>query len=211
MNCKKCGCEVTDKKIKKCPQCGARVNGIPAWAVALIVIAVIFTAIPFFLAIVGVVAAMTLPTLISNTDMAKNRTIFKKSLSTLNQAVLMSNALNDGKEYTQFDDVWNNAKKQLMNPVDLPNGVKFADGTEVLYNVLNPVCSSSPEDAAAIGEATACAVLTIDVNGFNNGEDKRSTGTNSQGVHDQFEVYLYQNVVSVKPGTPEYDLVYGKN
>lgn len=208
MNCKKCGCEIADKKIKNCPQCGAKVNGIPAWVVALIVVAIVFAAIPMFLAVVGVVAAMTLPTLIANTDSAGNKAAFKKSLSTLNQAVQMSQVLNDGPEYTQFDDVWGNAKKQFMNSVDLPNGVKLADGTEILYKVLNPVCSESP-DESNIGEATACAVLTIDANGFNNGENKRST--DSHNVHDQFEVYLYKNMVAVKPGTPEYDFVYKDN
>ena len=42
------------------------------------------------LGIIGVVAAMTIPTLISNTNSAKFRSQFKKSLSTVNQAALMS-------------------------------------------------------------------------------------------------------------------------
>ena len=44
------------------------------------------------LAIIGVVAAMTIPTLIANTNSAKFRSQFKKSLSTLNQAGLMAEA-----------------------------------------------------------------------------------------------------------------------
>ena len=40
--------------------------------------------------IIGVVAAITIPTLISNTNSAKFRTQFKKTLSTLNQAARMS-------------------------------------------------------------------------------------------------------------------------
>lgn len=39
------------------------------------------------LGIIGVVAAMTIPTLIANTNGAKFRSQFKKTLSTLNQAV----------------------------------------------------------------------------------------------------------------------------
>lgn len=42
------------------------------------------------LGIIGVVAAMTLPTLISNVNGVRNRTQFKKSLSTLNQAVKLN-------------------------------------------------------------------------------------------------------------------------
>ena len=44
------------------------------------------------LGIIGVVAAMTIPTLIANTNGAKYRSQFKKTLSTLNQAALMSKA-----------------------------------------------------------------------------------------------------------------------
>ena len=39
------------------------------------------------LGIIGVVAAMTIPTLIANTNSAKFRSQFKKTLSTLNQQV----------------------------------------------------------------------------------------------------------------------------
>ncbi len=47
------------------------------------------------LGIIGVVAAMTIPTLMSNTNSAKFRSQFKKSISTLNQAGLMAQAQYD--------------------------------------------------------------------------------------------------------------------
>lgn len=47
------------------------------------------------LGIIGVVAAMTIPTLIANTNGAKFRSQFKKTLSTLNQAGLMAQAQYD--------------------------------------------------------------------------------------------------------------------
>ena len=47
------------------------------------------------LGIIGVVAAMTIPTLISNTNSAKFRSQYKKTLSTLNQAGLMGTAQYD--------------------------------------------------------------------------------------------------------------------
>ena len=47
------------------------------------------------LGIIGVVAAMTIPTLISNTNGAQFKTAYKKALSTLNQAVLMNIAMED--------------------------------------------------------------------------------------------------------------------
>ena len=47
------------------------------------------------LGIIGVVAAMTIPTLISNTNGAQFKTAYKKALSTLNQAILMNIAMED--------------------------------------------------------------------------------------------------------------------
>ena len=47
------------------------------------------------LGIIGVVAAMTIPTLISNTNGAQFKTGFKKALSTLNQMSLMNLAIED--------------------------------------------------------------------------------------------------------------------
>lgn len=47
------------------------------------------------LGIIGVVAAMTIPNLIANTNGAKYRSQFKKTLSTLNQAVKMATAQAD--------------------------------------------------------------------------------------------------------------------
>ena len=47
------------------------------------------------LGIIGVVAAMTIPTLIANTNSAKFRSQFKKTLSTMNQAALMGQAQYD--------------------------------------------------------------------------------------------------------------------
>ncbi|MBR1424007.1 type II secretion system protein [bacterium] len=47
------------------------------------------------LGIIGVVAAMTIPTLIANTNSAKFRSQYKKALSTLNQAALMGQAQYD--------------------------------------------------------------------------------------------------------------------
>lgn len=45
------------------------------------------------LVIIGVIAAMTIPTLMSNTNQQENKTAFKKAISTLNQAITMQYAL----------------------------------------------------------------------------------------------------------------------
>ncbi|MBQ8168447.1 prepilin-type N-terminal cleavage/methylation domain-containing protein [bacterium] len=53
------------------------------------------------LGIIGVVAAMTIPTLVSNTNGAQFKTAYKKALSTLNQGILMNVAMDD----TDFSSV----------------------------------------------------------------------------------------------------------
>lgn len=58
------------------------------------------------LGIIGVVAAMTIPTLIANTNSAKFRSQFKKTLSTLNQAV-RSNVVNYGWDFSLMSGVSN--------------------------------------------------------------------------------------------------------
>lgn len=47
------------------------------------------------LGIIGVVAAITIPTLIANTNNQKYRSQFKKTVSTLSQAAKMSQAMYD--------------------------------------------------------------------------------------------------------------------
>ena len=54
------------------------------------------------LGIIGVVAAMTIPTLMSNTGKAEFKTAFKKVISTVNQAVTMSVAI----DYLDFGDAY---------------------------------------------------------------------------------------------------------
>lgn len=72
------------------------------------------------LGVIGIVAAMTIPVLISNTNGAKYRAQFKKAVSTMNQAALMSEA--------QF-------------------GYNFASTTEVCPSDRETAGAQHPEDA----------------------------------------------------------------
>ena len=63
-----------------------RTNGLCGFTLAEVLIT---------LGIIGVVAAMTMPTLINSTQGAQYKTAFKKSLTVLSQAVVMNIALND--------------------------------------------------------------------------------------------------------------------
>lgn len=194
MYCKKCGFEVTDNSIKKCPKCGAKVNGLPTWAIVLIVLAVIFTIIPFALGILGVILAMTLPVLMSDTDSSQFRSKYLRTISTLNQAQLMAMAKNDG-EFTNSDDIWNKGiKENTAEVVDIPEGIRLSNGVEIKYEKLRESCE--PNYSKKASESTACARLTVDVNGFSKGPNKMSKSTE---LADRYTLLMYP--ISVVPIT----------
>ena len=88
------------------------------------------------LGIIGVVAAMTIPTLISNTNGAQFKTAYKKALSTLNQAVIMNIAIDD----TDFSTL----------AVDATAG-KDADGT--IPNSMSAILKDRMQSATNITES----------------------------------------------------------
>ena len=71
------------------------------------------------LGIIGVVAAMTMPTLMNSTNGAQYKTAYKKALSVLSQAVVLNVALDD---YDMSQTVATGGK---------------ADGAATLYNLFN--------------------------------------------------------------------------
>ena len=80
------------------------------------------------LGIIGVVAAMTIPTLIANTNSAKFRSQFKKSLSTLNQAGLMAQAQYDF-DYAGADTPCREATGGTENPENMMSFCSLLNGT----------------------------------------------------------------------------------
>ncbi len=79
------------------------------------------------LGIIGVVAAMTIPTLIANTNGAKFRSQFKKTLSTLNQAVRSNVAQYD----FDFSMVQNCGNKDKDNPENIQSICAMLNGSLV--------------------------------------------------------------------------------
>ncbi len=91
------------------------------------------------LGIIGVVAAMTIPTLIANTNSAKFRAQFKKTLSTLNQAGLMAQAQYDF-DYSSATDkcTQTSATSAPDNPNNLMTFCSLLNGTLTGYTYLGP-------------------------------------------------------------------------
>lgn len=173
---------------------------LPTWVIVLIVLVMLGF---FTLPIVGIVAAVTIPTLVNNTEKARNRMILKKSVSTLQQAMLISEVMND-KTYSNPNDVWNKAiKEQLVNLKDQGNVITLADGTGLKFQKISSTCNKAPADVD-ISEKTACGVITIYANGY----DKTQTKLPVDGrVSGQFTVLLYSNKVKPVYNSMEYKIL----
>ncbi|MDD3238151.1 MAG: prepilin-type N-terminal cleavage/methylation domain-containing protein [Candidatus Gastranaerophilales bacterium] len=76
------------------------------------------------LVIIGVIAAITIPSLLNNTNKEEYKTALKKSVSTLNNAISMEYA-HTGKnieDFTSVNDLQENLFKKRMNVVSVPTG-----------------------------------------------------------------------------------------
>lgn len=203
MKCLKCRCEILDKNAKICPNCGAKIkrDKFPVWAIVLIVLTVLF--IPF-LGIVGIVAAMVIPSLVNNASIAQFRASYKKDISTVNQSIELESA-KAGHYYTTFEDVWNKAIKNNLNiESEIKDGLKLRDFSEIKYEKISDNCSVLNSNEVA-SEKTACAILTIDANGFDKAPNKLSTQEN---IRDQYIVLLYSNVVVPIPNSEEDKILH---
>ncbi len=106
------------------------------------------------LGIIGVVAAMTIPTLISNTNGAQFKTAYKKALSTLNQAVLMNVAMED----TDFSTL----NADAVTGQTVPNG-SLSDMLIARMQSATDITDSYFTEATTIGAISyGAGVLTCD-------------------------------------------------
>lgn len=136
------------------------------------------------LGIIGVVAAMTIPTLMNSTGQAEFKTGYKKIISTLNQAITMNVALNssDFSNLTAADSTNSNSTLYMfmnrMNLVkttdntdsDLDSGASLTVAGASNYTLYfnDGMVFSFPDTAAACSTTTlaAACVGVVDVNGI---------------------------------------------
>ena len=133
------------------------------------------------LGIIGVVAAMTIPTLIANTNSAKFRSQFKKSLSTLNQAGLMAQAQYDF-DYAGADTGCTEASGGTENPENMMSFCSLLNGTLTGHTYVG---KPSKLKRANSGSNSADKSTTYSIN-------KATTGftyTLQAGSHDEMIAY----------------------
>lgn len=173
----------------------------PTWVIVLMVL---FGFGFFLLPIIGVIAALTIPTIVTSTDRVKNKTVLKKTYSTLQQALLMSEVIND-KTFSSLDDVWNKAiKEQLVNLKDNGDIITLADGTDLKLVKISSTCKRAPK-TEEVSEKNACGIITIDTNGFERGPNK--TSVDSKNNIDRFTLLLYSNTVNPAYNSIEYKIL----
>ena len=99
------------------------------WAIVSAVVSMVL-----ILANVGVVAAMTIPSLISNTDKVRTKTMIKKEVSSLSQAVVMSEALGSkcGKKSSQEGIA--KCLGERFNGQVIGNKIELNDGVDLIFH-----------------------------------------------------------------------------
>lgn len=146
------------------------------------------------LMIIGVIAAMTIPSLMQSTSQQEYKAAFKKAVSMMNQAVTLTYALDgtDGTDYTgeKFFDLMT----QRLNVMSSSSGDKSVYTADGMFFKASAAAIGAPGGAKAceISNGTLvsniCSVVQIDVNGMK-GPNKASDSTTK--IYDIFTVVIY--------------------
>lgn len=165
------------------------------------------------LGIIGVVAAMTIPTLMNQTSNAEFKTGFKKIVSGLNQAVTMNVALDSTdfsalgaglttSAYSMLNSRMNvvvatsSALSTMGTPFNTSSNYTlfFNDGMAVTFPAAAANCATN--NAVAVPAATTCRMV-VDVNGAKrpNALSTAFNETTKAGIKDQFVLDFFNQQV----------------
>lgn len=170
------------------------------------------------LGIIGVVAAMTIPSLMNQTSGAEFKAGFKKAVSALNQAVTMNVALegNDfsaltsgvtsGSIFYMFSSRMNVIKTgsttAMGTPFNTANNYTlfFNDGMAITFPTAATQCTAS-------GGGSNCRIL-VDVNGTRkpNRSSQKTADADTRGIYDQFALNFYNQQIEAANDAAKYIL-----
>ena len=173
------------------------------------------------LGIIGVVAAMTIPTLMNQTGQAEFKTGFKKIVSTLNQAITMNVAL-DNSDFGALDSgttagsatIYNmfTGRMNVINTSAATTttlGAPFQSGTNYILYFSDGMAISFPQTAASCTTAgqTGCRIV-VDVNGTRkpNKLSVATAGNTTAGIYDEFVLDFFNQQVLPHDGKSKYVL-----
>lgn len=172
------------------------------------------------LGIIGVVAAMTIPSLMNQTGQAEFKTGFKKAVSVLNQAVTMSFAL-DGTDFSSLatagtvtGSIYNmfTSKMSVVNTVAgaITTMGSFTGATNnytLFFNDGMAITFPSAATSCTTAGQANCRIL-VDVNGAKspNRLSQATSGGTTSGIYDQFALNMYNQQVDPRGDAAKYIL-----
>lgn len=146
------------------------------------------------LMIIGVIAAMTIPSLMQSTAQQEFRAAFKKAVSMINQAVTLNYAL-DGRDATDY------SQENFLHLMTQRLNVMSMDGTTAMYTAdgmwFYPTSAAMGAEGTPSTDCNAndsatpdniCSVVQVDVNGMK-GPNKPTQSTTR--VYDIFTIAIY--------------------
>lgn len=177
------------------------------------------------LVIIGVIAAMTVPTLMQNTNAQELRSALKKAISATNQALTLHYALEGttAQDYTTATAVVDGVFKTRMNVIEGSTtftdssacaGTTFTTADGIIYCVTNYTSANSDSDTAACDayNLNPCATQTnapnlwIDVNGA---KKPNIRTTSSKRPKDIYQAMIYAQKV-VPFGSPTQEVMFDR-
>ena len=180
------------------------------------------------LVIIGVIAAMTVPTLMNNTNAQEFRSALKKAISGVNQALTLNYALEGlaANDYTSGADLVKDVFKKRMSVIDGEESFTVDNcqdaSADTVWTTADGIIfclDGSYSSAASDEQGTACdsynqtpctsgegANLWIDVNGVK--KPNRVT-TSSKRPRDIYQAHIYSQKV-VPYGDPTQEVMFDK-
>ena len=182
------------------------------------------------LVIIGVIAAMTVPTLMNNTNAQEYRSALKKAISGLNQALTLNYALEglSAQDYSSGTDLVNDVFKRRMSVIDgdttftngCSGGSVFTTSDGMMFCVTNfssansdnqgTICDSYNTVGCVTGASEARPAtgpnIWIDVNGVK--KPNRATASSSR-PRDIYQATIYAQKV-VPYGDPTQEVMFDK-
>ncbi len=144
------------------------------------------------LMIIGVIAAMTIPSLMQSTAQQEYRVAFKKAISMINQAVTLNYAL-EGRDATDY------SAENFIHLMTQRLNVMSMDGSSAMYTADGMWFNAGQQGGGVSASSTCnandsatpsnvCSVVTVDVNGMK-GPNRETTATTR--IFDIFTIAVY--------------------
>ncbi len=159
------------------------------------------------LVILGIIASMTVPSLMQNTNQTVYVTGINKAFATLNNAISLASIENGESPGGGSNENANTNAQNVIDNVFAPvmkvsqkwdNAFQTQDG--FLYVIddgpMAADCGDIPQNANDVGTTTACFYVTVDVNGFAKRPNTITKNPYKDKIQDQFVLYLYRNGIA---------------